>query len=401
MKYFWAIICIFTILSACKDKNDNTVEEAKRTVIIYMSAENNLSSYADSDINEIQKGAKHLPDNVNLIAFIDKADQVTPPYIACFNKNGEINIAKEAEEDFYSSDPAMMHDILGWIMENYPAKSYGLVLWGHANGWIISKDTIPNNYYNNKKRAYGGDTGTNSPQSGGRIWLNIPSMAKMLERLPHRFKFILADCCNFQCAEVAYELRNTTEYIIGSPAEIPGYGAPYDKIIPHLFEESDLFHKQIVDNYFNHYNTGEECVPLSVIKTSEMGNLATATKSLIPYLMENEINTDTTVYYYGRPKVMFDIKDIFRQNIKDKAEYEKWLKTLNEAVIYKRYSQKWETVGLVSFNDFNLTDESYGGMSMFIPMETYDKYINNHWNQGITQMEWYYATGLNNFQIAK
>lgn len=38
-----------------------------------------------------------------------------------------------------------------------------------------------------------------------------------------------------QAVEVAYELRDYTDYCIGSPTEIPGPGASYDAVVPAMF----------------------------------------------------------------------------------------------------------------------------------------------------------------------
>ena len=39
-------------------------------------------------------------------------------------------------------------------------------------------------------------------------------------------------------------MRNVTDYIIASPAEIPNVGAPYDKVVPDMFDTSDDFYKK-------------------------------------------------------------------------------------------------------------------------------------------------------------
>ena len=42
-----------------------------------------------------------------------------------------------------------------------------------------------------------------------------------------------------QSVEVAYELRDYTDYCIGSPTEIPGPGASYDELVPAMFFSED------------------------------------------------------------------------------------------------------------------------------------------------------------------
>ena len=45
-----------------------------------------------------------------------------------------------------------------------------------------------------------------------------------------------------------------------------------------------------------------------------------------------------------------------------------------------------------SFYDFTVTEEAYGGVSMFFPLEKYNNGITN-FNKDIKKMGWYYAVG--------
>lgn len=411
MKYFCFIICFITLFASCKDKDekDNLIDKIidKRTIIAYISAENNLSSYSSGDINEMLKGSLNIPNNMNLIAFVDVADPSMPPYVINI-KDGKSTIDTDItfSEDFYASDPNKMRDILNRIMLKYPAESFGLILWGHANGWIINNSSID---FTSKRRAYGGDNGNNSTSGSGKVWMNIPDMAKALESLPQKFNFIFADCCNFQCAEIAYELRNATDLIIGSPAEIPGYGAPYDKIIPLLFDTSNNFYEKVVDAYFNDYYTADydESVPLSVINTQNIGKLAEATRKLVPELMPKiefdslvyYIKTDSLVYYYdNNTKVMFDAKGLINTNVTDSNKIAEWIEALNETVVYKKRCSRWMTSRLVDFSDFNVTEDNYSGITMFVPLPEYDSKGKNY-NKAIEKMQWWTATEMNKFYI--
>ena len=141
------------------------------------------------------------------------------------DKNAPADTIRKYEQDFVSSDPERMKEVLSWMMSNYPADDYGLVMWGHANGWVIMDAN---------RRALAVDTGNNST-SGTGVWLEVPDFRKVLEALPHPLKFVFADCCNVQNVEVAYELKDVTQYLIASPAAIPDDGAPYEAIIPDLF----------------------------------------------------------------------------------------------------------------------------------------------------------------------
>ena len=72
--------------------------------------------------------------------------------------------------------------------------------------------------------------------------------------------------------------------------------------------------------------------------------------------------------------------------------YAQWKKALDDAVIYKTMTTTWMTNrswGLY-YSDFDVTEERYGGISMFVPSWNYQGSINNT----IQQMAWYHAAGL-------
>ena len=146
-----------------------TTTNAERTVLIYMAADNNLSSLANQDFKELKEGSKQLNDRQNLIVFLDNGDNDVDlhPFIARI-KNGVVvdSIAINGDN---TADPAVLEEILDYTLMTYPAKSYGLVLWGHADGWLISNDSVA------YTRAYGVDTGQSKS-----YWMNIPSMARAI-----------------------------------------------------------------------------------------------------------------------------------------------------------------------------------------------------------------------------
>lgn len=405
MKHLLILISAMLVFASCGKSEDDPVKPtgpAKRTVIVYMSAENDLSSFADMDTTEMIAGSKNIGNDCNFLAFFDKATKSENPSIWRY-QDGKKELVKQFDADFYNSDPEKMYEILEWVKQNYPAKSYGLVLWGHASGWEIESDTVAVAENSPLRRAYGRDTGDNSNRSDSfGKWINIPTLASVLNHLSFKFDYIFCDCCNMSNAETAYELRKSTDYLIASPAEIPGKGAPYDKISPYLFDTSGTTaYQNIIDIYADTYNSN---VPLALIKMSEMENLANATRVILQTLAptaEAELNLSGLMYYDGvtmnRLRVLYDMNDFLLQNASDN-EYTQWKQSLDRAVIYKRIASTWKTNGHINFNDFTATEERYGGMSMYIPRTFYNEYsYSKHYNSNYHQMQWYHAVSWNSY----
>ena len=314
--------------------------------------------------------------------------------------------------DFYASDPEQFSEVLKKITELRPAKEYGLILWGHASGWIVESDTIA------QRRAYGIDTNK---------WMNITQMARALKGLKDqnvlpKLSFIFADCCNMMCVENGYELREVTDYLMGSPAEIPGRGAPYDKVVPQLFKSGSDLYRGIIDNYYDYYADYDNLdysekytwpymkdgysVPLSVIDTKYIGDLADRTHDMLeratggyPQYPDSPDLTSIAYYLYNTSNnsdVMYDMRAIM-ERLLSADDFKLWNTTYQQAVPYCRMSLKWMSQfwpQQQAFSYFN-PDLQYGCVSMFIPRKgsgytygnmAYNKTsLNFGWNQ---VMDW-------------
>ena len=392
-----ALVCGL-LMSACS-KDEDEKDPKKRTVLIYMSAENSLSSYAWYDLEEIKEGSKLLTENDQLLVWFDRAREGELPWLARI-VNGElkdsVSIAdmQISNKDEYSSDPHVLEKVLSYAFSHYPAtEGYGLGLWSHASGWVI-EDSIA------YTRAYGVDNGKNLVSDIGP-WLNLPTIRRVLENQPH-LEFIFADCCNFMCLESMYELRKVTDYIVGSPAEIPDPGAPYDKVVPEMFKRQDAA-KGIMRQYAEFY---PNYLPLSVVKTSDMEALAEATRNVLKQICsrydikptEQYLDMMELIHYYNDYKsrfypyynIFFDAGDFVKRYATDE-EYKEWKAVFDRVVVDKAFATSWAVNKnwYTHYTDFEMTEERYHGVSMFVPQDPglghYGKY-----NKDIKKMAWWW-----------
>lgn len=415
MKKILIAICLLTGLTSCHHDDDTPEDNtARRTVLVYMAAENNLTRFATEDLEEMKTGSLKLAEDQNLVIYVDKAGSLTTPYIVRA-KNGEM-VDTIFMKEALSADPTTLQDVIQYTREHFPAKSYGLLLWGHASGWLVStKDSISRTRGSSilEPKAYGGATGNNSSSSSGNYWMNIVPMAKAIQNGmgSDHLSFIFGDCCSFGCLEVAYELRNVTDYVIGSPAEVPDMGAPFDLIVPDMFIETDNFYAKIIDHYFDYYldifknnpqyynkkvgDLAGYSVPLAVVKTSGLDNLAYATSTLLGTIAEKvstsgSLDLDKVMYYaISQKKYSYDMYHVFKKNT-SAADFDTWKAAFLQAVPYRLFSMKWMTEISSLRNEmenFDATKDDCGVVSMFFP-STYYNGTNPNWNKAIQQYQW-------------
>ena len=388
-----ALACL-TLLSACSKDDDEKKTPQTRTVLVYMSAENSLSNYADADLKEIMDASIMLTEDDQLLVWFDRAKQNELPWLARI-VNGQlkdsVSIAdmQISDKDDYSSDPHVFEKVLTYAYGHYPAvDGYGLVLWSHASGWLKA-DSIA------YSRAYGVDNGNNTYSNNGPS-LNIPTIRRVLEGQPH-LDFIFADCCNFMCLESIYELRNVTDYIVGSPAEIPDPGAPYATVVPEMFKRQDAA-KGIMQKYAECY---EGSLPLSVTKTSEMDALAEATSDVLKAIysrLDTEYPDMTGLIHYFNESsrfspyynIFYDVGDFVKRYATD-AEYKQWKAAFDRVVIDKAFAKSWmvNKSWYTHYTDFEMTEEKFHGVSLFVPQDPNYGYYKRY-NNDINMMAWWW-----------
>ena len=392
MKHFALyIIILYSIfsLTACRDRLVPPEEdpassgevlqpkaEAERTVIIYMAADNNLTEIVRGDTAEMIKGKGVIPENVNFVIYLD--DNTHKPALYELSAKNGMKKLKESDEEHCSTDGETMLKVLREIQHYFPARHYGITFWSHASGWVPRRNTF-------------GVDETPGP-TAKEPEMEIPVLRDVLAQLP-KFDYILFDACFMQSIEVAYELRHQADWMIGSPAEIPGPGAPYDSIMGALCA-GDV--NGIINGYNSGYPTGIYTgVLLSCIDCTQLEALAEATgRFLIPRYMEHaEPSTSGFQAYCSRLvkyNYYFDMRTTMCQLLNE-DDYAAWMEYFDRAVPTKTFSstRTWYSYDLCNFPYIEDT-ECYGGVSMFVPLQAYEPY---GWNKEFQKTSWYAAMG--------
>ena len=378
-------------LTSChRDEPDEPrVRHNRHTILLYIAAENTLGSYFRSDSLEIVKGLLQLPDTVQVALFFDNTSSSTLYY---GSSRHELKPIKTYNHNVCSTDSAEMEMVLGDVFRFFPAESYGIVFWSHASGWV------PSNYKKVRRRTFGIDNGERSSRTDVGPQMEITTMANVLSHHPHT-NYLFFDACFMQCIEAAYQLRHETDYVIGSPAEQPANGAPYDQLLP-LLAAGDI--NGALRNYYDYYVTGDGSreyggAIISAIRTDRLEALAAATRPLIHQLFADRgvIATSNVQRYYpvnGTDAFTeyFDIVNLMYKHI-DTDIFEEWRRTFDEAVPYQYISQYWASAArswLQKVSD----PEHCGAVSIFVPSEYYEQ---KGWNAAFHTYDWYVDAGFN------
>lgn len=403
------------LLCSCHKHNEEehpVDKSVARTVLVYMIAENTLSDYATYngyDIDEMLSASSSLSDNDRLVIYLDNV--LNPRIYIITNKNkattfADLEPAYSYKEDLNSASAETLDEVLSYTIKHCPADEYGIVFWSHATGWIPYYGGAGNKI-NAPRRTFGVDNGLNISIPGSNVGseMNIDDMASVLEKYPE-MEFILFDACLMQCVEVAYELRHCTKYLIGSPAEIPATGAPYDKVIPKMFTD-ELNVCDIAQAYFYAYSNGSFYGSLlSVIDCHKLDSFANITQSIVQAHKQELLEADYSgvqnyfKWEFNYNEVLlpdfYDMKGVIQNIIPDyesNDEYKHWQEALDSTVVMQLHTNSWYSVFPVTSSYgtiYSLDEKQYSGVTMFVPLNKYNKtstlchdHLNTEWGKKI------------------
>lgn len=394
MKKIWLFLVGLLLLTACADEIPETPTPDKpgpfqgRTLLAYIVS-NNLDNYLKANVVDMYKGLSASKDSVALLVFYspksgDTSVSLEGPAIFKFvaDGKGKINgkepipvssleivdkqnctdapkvadlVFEQAEafpsKDLYenATDPKVMERVVKEMIELAPSESYGLAMGSHATGWLEGTPV--------KGRSFGDDNGYN---------INIPELATSLKTAftGQKLDYILFDACMMANAEVAYELKEVTDYIIASVLETPVYGFPYANLLSDLYAES-VNYQQICDEFIAFNKVKKLWGTVSVVKCSEMQRLAENVKSNLN-LHEEKVNAalPSKVMQYGGPffrDYSYDLVDIFRQL--QGSEPTELKQLMDQVVIAKNCLEGPD----YEFGNIVIDKNRYCGLGMYLP----------------------------------
>lgn len=394
----WLLLLSVLLASCDKDPvvlkvKPDVVEKgdtARRTLLVYMMAENSLNDYAASDVAEIVEAVSKVPRDCRLFVYVD--DKGFPILTQYFNlTNGEVGNSNHLpfNTDVCSSDTAALGAVLDYILDDYPTESLDIVMWSHANGWLRAPLNVA------PQRSVGIDNGKNSYSNTSVGCIEIEELAALLKRLPTKVDRLMFDACFMQCAESAYALRSAAEWIIASPAEIPGDGALYSTMVPEFFLSDGP--EGVIDTYIKAYEGEYAGAVLSAVRTSGMQYLADVTYSYVNrYFNINKTREYTSLLAYlpgggyGGGVLYpcyYDINAVMRRYLSD-DEYLHWREAFDGAVAYVAASPTWYSA--VCGRTLSYDSLSGGGVSFYLPQH---RAMNEPLNVDFRTTEWYSAAG--------
>jgi hypothetical protein len=282
--------------------------------MLYLAGDNNLDSNGVIDLTEAKKTGSNT--HFNFVAEFDREGEGLPTN-RYFLRRGTTLDADVVESlgEINTGNPDTLFAFIKWAADRFPAEHYMLVLWNHGQGWddtnIFAKMTGGNRMLRtNRFRHAFFKTSVEHIAAMSRADLKttrailIDENAKdFLDCLELKHVMLNAsnylgkkidvfgmDACLMSMAEIACQVQDSVQYMVGSEETEPLDGWPYNTILGYLNENAKLapdeLSRAVVEQYIGYYAEQDEAVTLSACNLSAIQTFMESMANLTPILTE-------------------------------------------------------------------------------------------------------------------
>lgn len=381
--YFYKYLTLIVLVSfgylfntCASDTEDGYM--VSRTVLIYISVDNSLAGSVDDNFEQIKKGYDlGSGTSSNLLVYMDKGERCSNLY-RIYKESGKVkDRIIHTYNGIESSSVEGMSTVFRDVYAQYPASGYGLILSFHGAGWLPENELLNSSKVNREKYP------TRGIMQSNEAYVDVKTIAKALDNAPY-MDFIIFDACLMGSAEVAYELRGKSSYMVASPTEAHAGGFPYNLLVKRIFMPGILDYKAICDDYVDSYlnkNIDDErskTATMSAINIKAIDDFRTFVQTITDkYKAEyNELNP-LKVQPFDRltHKVFFDAQDLLYQLPLSNNEKTQLKRIMSNLVIYKRATPYFINLPIDKFSGVSL------GYMKYQMKDLKSNYMDLKWNK--------------------
>lgn len=292
---FFLTLFIFLVTS-CKQENLIQRNSKEHAVLVFMPWTDNLTTFLLNNLKDMESGlAGSDMEGVRLIVCMQ--NPATQARIFEIIKQDDGSFGQKTLTVIQNPHFKNVDELtrLFQTMKSYAnAKTYSMIIGGHGMGWIpASSDGLADLKRKSSSSAelsqpvmhwdYTDEQGLPLTRYFGGTTFNhkieMNTLRQALQAANIKLNYLMFDDCFMANVEVAYTLRDVTDYLIGCPTEIPAFGFPYARVISNLVFKED--YNQLVNDFINFYSTYQlPMANIGVIKTAELETLAGLMKTI-------------------------------------------------------------------------------------------------------------------------
>lgn len=347
------ILIIPLLFSSClKEEADNRQQLPERTILFYMAGDNSLSGETQEKVDALAS-AWNIKGENRLLVFQDRGGENAPRLLEIktgADGKGTIEVLEEYKDGNSASIKVFVR-VLNDMVRYCPNSDYGLVLFSHSSGWFPA----------------GTFAQPRSVVTDGDTEFELVDFARAIPN--GQFRFIIFESCLMAGAEVAYELKDKTDYILASSAEIlsPGFTPLYGKMLECLYKTApDLtgFAGEYYD-YCNRLSGDNRSATVSVVSTAGIDLLKSLLARAESHVEHWEwVERDDIQHFDRRAKdyLFYDLEGYIK-TIGTQEEINELAGILEGTVLYKAATDEF-----MSGTPYGFPIKKHCGLTIYIPV---------------------------------
>ncbi len=387
-----AIISIFIFITAIGVQIQAAMPEKEWTFLVYINGHNNLSFFSDRNIMGMERIGS--TKDLNMVVEWGSESQVTRRLYVEKSTNAKRVTSRVLQErmNHDMGNYKNLQEFLEWGVKNYPARHYFVAIWNHGSGWH-GPEMINRKIVNPMDISFDDHFGTFI--STEEVGMVMDNMKKIIGR---NIDIYGSDACLMQMIEVAGEMKDSVDYVVGSQDLEPGEGWPYYSFVskwaqnPKMtpVEVSKLLSKEYYDAYHGgEYGSTIHGITFSVLDISKMDAMYKA----IARLSQNLVQL-SPIEIQKINKALLSTTHFTYEDYADLGDLMKQIKYLNLPTINPKLLDNVSVLikDLVVVSNHNEEDyPNATGVSIWAP-----EYINTHQSR-YDNLLFSKATGWNKF----
>lgn len=255
--------------------------------MVYMAGDNNLDSAALRDIAEMaQVGSSK---KVHIVVQLDRDKDLLTRRFYITRDGGYEKDCIVIFDETNTGDPNILENFILWAIHRYPARRYFLILWNHGGGWWEETSRQGSGVSGQRVKKPRAIFKKKSPTTKRNIAYDDTSgdaldnqelknvLSGVSQKIGRKIDILGMDACLMNMIEVAYQLKNCVQVMVGSEEEEPFDGWPYHKIL-HVLKNRPrswptTIAKMIVKEYIKSYRGKNQNVTQSAFNLKRIGSI--------------------------------------------------------------------------------------------------------------------------------
>ena len=355
-------------MAGCSDDDEEKIDDVNRqTILVYMpwsgsSDSDGLYPYMLVNIDSIYSAvvANKGLRNRRLMLFLSESDNSSTLYEIVYNSTEsacERKVVKAYSGQSYTTTDGLT-EILNEVRHYAYALNYALIVGCHGTGWTFKESWNNYPYYAKSTGGAGGSAAQErvpyqdydgeityrhtrfigSIGDIGTYSINIPDFAQAIANAGMKMQYILFDDCYMANVEVAYELRNVTNYLLASTSEVMAIGVPYRTMWKSLASDTPAYANAVsaFGTFYNDYIMPYGTYAAIDCRNTEELAIAMCDINARYKISESERSGIQVLDGFDEP-IFYDMGDYLKHLCTDSKDYSH-LMTILESVVKSKFN---------------------------------------------------------------